>query len=196
MDPLTNILFIVGLIVVFMFSVILHENAHGYVAYKCGDLTPVMQGRLSLNPLKHIDWLGLLAFLLIGIGWAKPVTINPYNLEDVKTCTIKISLAGPATNFVLAFLFAFLVKLFPIGVLAEVFHAGVVLNIFLGLFNLIPVWPLDGYNALIYILPAEFAKLLDDFKYFSFAIFFVLLYSGIINTVLEKIVQLLFGFLI
>jgi len=166
-------------------SLVLHEVAHGRAALALGDDTAKSQGRLSLNPLKHLDPLGLALFVIcittmhIGFGWAKPVPIDPRNLKDPKWDMAKIAIAGPATNFALAALFALILWLLnlsgvvSVGVFLEEFLAaeelplfqnagaigifmlmiGVSSNVVLGLINLIPIPPLDGSRILYAMLP-------------------------------------------
>lgn len=160
-----------------LLSLSLHELAHGYVAYKCGDGTAKAFGRLTLNPLKHLDPIGALCMLLMGFGWAKPVPINIRCLRKPKRDLVLISLAGPVTNFLLALLFAllrlcFLVVIYLVALpesadmvifVIELFlRIGIILNLGLGLFNLIPLPPLDGSKILMCLLPnnlaAKYAK--------------------------------------
>ena len=142
----------------------LHEYAHAFTAYKLGDPTPKALGRLTLNPLKHLDVYGLIGFLLVGFGWAKPVQINPLNFKKYKRDMFLVSISGVVTNIILAFIFSggyfffttYCGKLVN-GVitysnsLMYFFHYflqySVILNIALFIFNLIPVYPLDGFNA-------------------------------------------------
>lgn len=147
---------------ILIFSIILHEVAHGYAAEKLGDPTARYAGRLTLNPIVHIDMLGSIILPLISIlspggfifGWAKPVPYNPYNLTRApKWGEAIVAGAGPATNFALALLFALFVRFSPDETFAAVCFMGVASNLWLGFLNLIPVPPLDGSKVLEAVLP-------------------------------------------
>lgn len=162
-------------IAVLIFSIIIHEVAHGYAAYALGDPTAKLSGRLTMNPLPHIDPVGsvLLPGLLVltnaGIlfGWAKPVPYNPYNLRDQRWGEAIVGIAGVATNILLAILFAIVARA-AYGTGAESFGdlAAIVVfvNLFLGLFNLIPIPPLDGFTVLRGILPPRLAVPFRQFE--------------------------------
>ncbi len=158
--------------VALVFSIILHEVAHGYAAYKLGDPTAAYSNRLTLNPIPHIDLFGsilLPLFLIMGhfsfvLGWAKPVPINPYNFRNYKRGLMITALAGPATNFLLALLSGLLIlglsRFWVTPLAGAVYHflsifLGV--NISLGVFNLIPIPPLDGSRILYGLLPKSWA---------------------------------------
>ncbi len=163
--------------IVFISSVIIHEVSHGAVAEKLGDPTARLAGRLTLNPLKHLDPFGsvILPLLLMVsqspflIGWAKPVPYNPYNLKNPAKGGALIAAAGPASNFFIALVFGILMRI--IGVagssalmgLVPFFSFIVYINIFLGIFNLVPVPPLDGSKVLNYFLPARVQIALASF---------------------------------
>ena len=165
-----DIISIVFFIVILLFSVILHEIAHGYVALSLGDPTAKNAGRLTLNPIPHIDPVGslLMPFLLILFhspflfGWAKPVPINSYNLRDQKYGSAKVSFAGPAANFGIAIVFGLLLRFFSAPLVAVspdvllFFRSIVELNLILGIFNLVPIPTLDGSNILFDFLPRSF----------------------------------------
>jgi Zn-dependent protease len=129
-------------------ALILHELAHGWVAYKCGDPTAKFARRLSLNPANHLDPFGTLCFLLIGFGWAKPVPINPYNFRNFKKGCFLVSIAGIITNLIIGFAASlFYVLLFDSGsVWLELFIYIMIVNISFAVFNFLPVPPLDGFN--------------------------------------------------
>lgn len=138
---------------VVLLAIICHECAHGFVSYKLGDPTAKNAGRLTLNPLKHLDLMGTLCMLFFHVGWANPVPINPLYYKDRKKGIIYVSLAGPVTNFILAFLSllteGILMKFgsdssVVIWILCQLCYYSAVVNIGLGLFNLIPIPPLDG----------------------------------------------------
>lgn len=144
-----------------LLAIVCHECAHGWISYKLGDPTAKNAGRLTLNPLKHIDPVGMLCMVLFRVGWAKPVPINPYYYRDRKKGIIYVSIAGPAANFVLAFVSLWiegvLVKYAPSHHASLIFqqlcYYSAVINIGLGLFNLIPIPPLDGSNILGTLCP-------------------------------------------
>lgn len=144
-----------------------HEFAHAWVATKLGDDTPKMQGRLNLNPLSHTDPVGLLCLILVGFGWGRPVQINPRNFNSKYSLTgaeALVSIAGPIMNFILAFIFiiiSYAISIFAttatpaMNILGEIIASIIIINIGLGVFNLIPVYPLDGSKVLFHFLPTK-----------------------------------------
>lgn len=162
-------------IVVLILSIIIHEVAHGYAAYALGDPTAKLAGRLTMNPLPHLDPIGsvfLPALLVLTnagflFGWAKPVPYNPYNLRNQRWGEAWVGIAGVATNLLLAAIFALIAR-FAYGAGDELFASlaaiVVFVNLFLGLFNLIPFPPLDGFTVLRSTLPGRFAVPLRNFE--------------------------------
>ncbi len=158
----SSIEFKLFLYAVIILSAIFHEYAHAYAAYRMGDPTAKNMGRLTLNPLAHMDPIGtvmlplfLLFFVGGFIGYAKPVPYNPYNLRDAKYGSAKVAVAGPLSNFFIALIFALVVRFFDLtGFLSIAFSWIVYINIFLGLFNLIPIPPLDGSKILSIFFPS------------------------------------------
>ncbi|MFH1007421.1 MAG: site-2 protease family protein [Candidatus Latescibacterota bacterium] len=143
-----------------LFALTIHEYAHGWVADKLGDPTARHAGRLTLNPLSHLDPLGTLMLFLVHFGWAKPVPVDPGFLKDPKRDMMWISLAGPAANMISAVVFGWMVRLLVgMGVHGGVFlmmlQYGVMINIVLAVFNLIPIPPLDGSKILMSVLPPQ-----------------------------------------
>ena len=201
-------LFYAASILILVFSVIVHEVMHGYVALMFGDHTAERAGRLTLNPIPHIDLLGtiilpgilLLLPLLTGtspgflIGWAKPVPVNPLNFRDLKKGEIFVSLAGVISNFVLALLFAVLYhatsSLFGnYQMLIQIFEFGVQINLVLAVFNLLPIPPLDGSKVVIALLPYQAARNFERISLqYGFFIILLLLYLNIIGIVLGFII--------
>lgn len=127
-----------------------HEFAHSYAALKLGDDTPKKAGRVTLNPFAHLDLLGTIFLFLTGFGWGKPVPVNPTNFEDPRKDMALNALAGPLSNLLLAALIAASTAFFPTTYIIQIF---VIININLGLFNLLPIHPLDGFDFLGGILP-------------------------------------------
>lgn len=162
-------------VVILIFSVIIHEVAHGYAAYLLGDPTAKLAKRLTLNPLRHIDPVGsiLIPTLLVithsGVlfGWAKPVPYNPYNLKNQRWGEAIVAVAGVATNLLLAVVFALIARLASAhGLTTFATLAGLItlVNLSLGLFNLIPIPPIDGFTVLRGVLPYKLAQPLRDFE--------------------------------
>jgi Zn-dependent protease len=193
-----------------LMAITFHEVAHGYVAYLLGDPTAKSAGRLTLNPIKHLDPIGTLALFLVKVGWAKPVPINPRYFQNPRQGLIWVSLAGPVTNFVLAVLFALafhaLIALYghmphgrAMGVfepLAYMFQAGVLVNLGLGLFNLLPIPPLDGSNILAGLLPPHLAqKYMQSAKY-GFIILIVLFLTGAVHKVIIPVLYTIASWLL
>ena len=174
------------IIPIVLFSLSVHEYSHGLAALMLGDRTAQRQGRLTLNPLKHLDLIGTLAILLIGIGWAKPVPVMIENLIRGRKSLYIVALAGPVSNFIIALFFALLFNLFDMSINTQTlgntielsipyfFVAMVFLNVALGIFNLMPIPPLDGGNIIYSLLPD---KLADYYSRYSgrLMIFFVIL---------------------
>jgi len=190
--------------VVLLFSVIIHEVAHGYVAMLNGDPTARLSGRITLNPIPHIDPIGTILLPLILLftgsriifGWAKPVPVNPSYFRDHRMGEITTSFAGPASNLLLALLFSFLLhlKLGGPGLLLLAYY-GCTINIFLALFNLIPIPPLDGSHLVAAFLPYRWLQLYRYLEPVGFIIILLLFYSGIMGMVLMPIYRLIAAFL-
>ncbi|MCF8039498.1 MAG: site-2 protease family protein [Desulfohalobiaceae bacterium] len=186
-------------------AITFHEVAHGYAAYLLGDPTAKDAGRLTLNPIKHLDPLGALALFIVKVGWAKPVPINPGYFKNPRKGLILVSLAGPGTNFALAVLMALCfhllswifvqvagpTSLYIFRPLALIFLYGVVINIGLGVFNLLPVPPLDGSNILAGLLPPDLSRtFLKNSKYGFILLIFLFLTGAIHKIVIPVIVTL------
>ena len=190
-DPIEMLQIILMIIPLF----VLHELAHAWMALRLGDTTAKDEGRLTLNPIKHIDWLGLLMIMLIGFGWAKPVMINPENLQNKKRDMALIALAGPLINFILAF---FLVI---IGVVILDFQVFFVLHmaflsIMLGVFNMLPIPPLDGSKVLAGILPDGIYNSYRRYEGFGMILFIILALTGMLSRFILPMIQTIFGWMV
>jgi Zn-dependent protease len=181
----------VFLVIILIFSAVIHEVAHGAAANRLGDPTAKYAGRLTLNPIKHLDLFGslilpgLMLLLTAGrgpvFGWAKPVPINPYNFRDQKYGAAKVAMAGPGANFAIALFFGLILRFIP-GIssfsgLNLIFAYIVYINLLLAIFNLLPIPPLDGHHILFAFLPKSsenFKRVLSQFGLFIllFVIFF------------------------
>jgi len=190
-----------------------HETAHGYVAYKLGDPTAHSMGRLTLNPLKHLDPFGFLSMVLFGFGWAKPVPINTRYFKKPKRDMALTGVAGPISNLLLALVFALLLKLFYLGIgyvnfpnetvflMAMYFRSflyyGVYLNVALAIFNLLPVPPMDGSRLLFAFLPSNLYFKIMRYEQYIYIIVLVLLFLGVLTPVIsfltEAVMNLIFA---
>ncbi|MCK5460248.1 site-2 protease family protein [Candidatus Parcubacteria bacterium] len=202
--------------VALIYSIIIHEYAHGWMADQLGDPTAKHSGRLTLNPIPHIDLMGsiFLPLLLIIsnsgfiIGWAKPVPFNPYNLKDQKYGPLKIALAGPAANLVIALFFGMLLRFFPmissslnlpvanLTIFIQLIAFIVQLNLLLMIFNLLPIPPLDGSKVLLTFLPDRYKEAFYRFERFGIIILFVsifFLFDYIIIPILNFLFRLIVG---
>ena len=217
--------------VVFLFSLSFHESAHAWTSYRYGDDTGKLQGRITLNPIPHIDPFGTVLFPLIGMmtggmmfGWAKPVMTNPNLWRDKKQANIMVSAAGPISNFILAIVAFVLIKilivsgvmqsamysaaggplniivpmvpdstyLLPISTLLSVF---LTLNVVLGIFNLIPIPPLDGSHVLESLLPPSLAEGYEQIRPYGFLLLIALMYIGIFSYIIVPILRFVISLL-
>lgn len=188
-----------------LLAITLHEAAHAWVASRCGDTTAKMLGRLSINPLRHVDPIGTVIFpILIGVlshfqfifGWAKPVPIDWSRLRKPRLDTALVAAAGPLSNIVMALLWALCLKL------STLFHpetsdtalflslsseAGILINLLLALLNLIPIPPLDGSRIVASLLPPRLAYSYLKIEPYGFFILIILLFSGVLNRILQPL---------
>lgn len=180
-------------------AMVVHEYAHARVAYALGDYTPRLQGRLTLNPAAHVDPIGLVMLFIVHFGWAKPVEINPMNFSNPRRDDILVSLAGPASNLITAFIALIILVLmakmdFPFseGVLV-VFNLIIIYNINFAIFNMLPIPPLDGSHILRDILPYELAQRFAMLERYSFIFLLIIIATPILQYVFVPLQRLIFG---
>ena len=177
-----------------------HEFAHAWVADKLGDTTPRAQGRLTLNPLSHIDPFGLILLLFANIGWGKPVQINPRNFnsnKSIETCEALVSLAGPLINLILAFIFMIIYYALywftncPALILLIVFYT-ITVNIGLGVFNLLPIPPLDGSKIFAKFLPYNAKAWIDRNMQYIYILFLILWITNVLSWIVSPVITVIF----
>ena len=180
-------------------AMVVHEYAHARVAYALGDYTPRLQGRLTLNPAAHVDPIGLLMLFIVHFGWAKPVQINPMNFSNPRRDDILVSLAGPASNLITAFIALIILVLlakfdFPFseGTLL-VFNLIIIYNINFAIFNMLPIPPLDGSHILRNLLPYELARQYEYLERYSFIFLIIILMTPVLSYIFVPLQRLIFG---
>lgn len=180
----------------FLLAIVIHEYAHARAAVALGDPTPAVAGRLTLNPIPHIDPFGLIMLVLFKFGWAKPVPINPYNFRNGRRDMVLVSLAGPGSNIALAFvcwfLYALLIKFnFMNTEISLVLINAIKSNMFFAVFNLIPLPPLDGSQIVSSLLPGRQAYAYESIAPYGPWILMALIYLGVIGGIVDPIVRVL-----
>jgi Zn-dependent protease len=191
-------------IIPFLLAITVHESAHGWVAYKKGDYTAKMLGRITMNPIRHLDPLGsvlvpiLLAFSGAGVifGWAKPVPVNSFNFKSPRRDMMYVGLAGPLSNFLLAAVLALVLRvllwvpgpdiLLYSGIgkpIAAMLLLGIKVSIYLGVFNLLPIHPLDGSHILEGLLPPEQSKAYSRLSQYGAFVLIILLFTGVLTAI-------------
>jgi Zn-dependent protease len=212
----SNPLELVFMCIALLAAITVHEFSHAYAADRLGDPTPRLMGRLTLNPLAHLDFIGTIMLLLVHFGWGKPVVFDPYNLRNPRRDSAIISLAGPISNFIMAVICAIFVHLLftfrlpllsnsVIGLFVYLLNAllqsVLIFNIMLGVFNLVPIHPLDGFKIVEGILPEEYARQWHDLEPYGliFLLFLVLpIFGGVspISRVISPVIDFILGILL
>lgn len=199
-NPIVALAFVTGIVA----AITIHEYSHGLVAYRLGDPTAKLAGRLTLDPRAHLDPIGTLALLFLGFGWGKPTPFDPFNLRNIKRDSALISVAGAASNLLLAtalslpYLLAYFTQnLSPVLVNAyDIVSIVIWINLILAIFNLIPIAPLDGFKVLAGILPRDWYQDFIQTEKFGIFILLFLLITGAIGRLIFPAVSALFGILL
>lgn len=181
-----------------LIAITFHEFAHGKAAMLIGDPTPGMHGRLTLNPIKHLDLIGSLMLVFVGFGWAKPVPVNPlyFNIDRQKGMML-VSVAGPGINIVLAFFAALFINIFsPTGIFLLFLELCLWFNVVLAIFNLLPIPPLDGSKILAGVLPKKYLYIFSRIEPYGIIILVVLLVTGFIGGVIIPVINTIINFLL
>ncbi|MBQ6825180.1 MAG: site-2 protease family protein [Clostridia bacterium] len=192
MGILGAVFYIASALIVIFLTMPVHEYAHGLIAYKLGDNTPKWQGRLTLNPFAHIDYLGALSILLFGFGWAKPVRVNMNNFKNPKIGMALTALAGPLSNLIVAFIALLLFNLSDViflyfdnpilkAILINVLYYIALINVSLAVFNLIPIPPLDGSRILSVFLPNRIYYSIMRYERYIYFGLLAILWIGILD---------------
>jgi len=189
-DPIKTLGFLIGLLI----AITVHEFMHAYTANLLGDPTAKWQGRLSLNPIRHLDLFGTLFLLIVGFGWGKPVPVNPNNFENPRLGELLTSLSGPFSNIITAFIFSLPLRFFPNAAFAPFFNLIIYINLVLCVFNLLPIPPLDGSKILWVIFPKiDIAAFEQIGIYILFGILFLSYLTGysILGSIISPVISFL-----
>lgn len=203
-DLLSIIISLFSYLIVFVVSTPVHESAHALAAYWLGDDTAASQGRISLNPLAHFDLLGTIALFVFGIGWAKPVPVNTYRCNKVKSQKTAMALtaaAGPISNIIVAFIFMIIFKLVLLlapatdvtRYVALVLKMVISINISLGVFNLLPIPPFDGSRLFLSFLPSKYYFGIMRYEQIIMYVVMFLLLTGVLNIPFGAISNLIYN---
>lgn len=191
-NPFAFLIWLISLVV----AITIHEFSHAFAADRLGDPTPRVQGRLTLNPLAHLDLMGTIMLLIARFGWGKPVQFDPFNLRHPRRDAAIISLAGPASNLVLALFLSFLIRNQLTYLLLQ---PVIVMNVILAIFNLVPIHPLDGFKIVGGILPKEYARQWYELEPYGMIFLLILIFpvfgtspiSNLISPIINVILSLL-----
>lgn len=181
-----------------LIAIVFHELAHGYTAYILGDNTAKDAGRLTLNPIRHIDPVGLLTMIFFRFGWAKPVPINPARFKNRKRDTFLVSIAGITTNLILAIISALILVHFPIrnDIVFQMVLITMWYNIMLGVFNLLPFPPLDGSKLVASLLPLKYEFLFYKYERYFYFVLIILIMTDTTQKLMGPMIEFVINFII
>ncbi len=189
---LSNILVqIVGIAV----AISVHEFGHAYSAHLLGDDTAKMYGRMTLNPAKHLDIMGLIAMVIVGIGWAKPVPVNPTNFKNYKVGNVIVSLAGVTANIIISIICVIIKKHVNMYAITEITSAIIIYNVSFAAFNLLPIPPLDGWGVISSFIPYKYNEIAYNYESMSSIIFLVLIITGAYSIFVSPIINVIWNIL-
>ena len=189
---LSNILVqIVGIAV----AISVHEFGHAYSAHLLGDDTAKMYGRMTLNPAKHLDIMGLIAMLIVHIGWAKPVPVNPNNFKNYKVGNVIVSLAGVTANIIISIIRVIIKKHVNMYAITEITSAIIIYNVSFAAFNLLPIPPLDGWGVISSFIPYKYNEIAYKYESMSSIIFLVLIITGAYSIFISPIINVIWDIL-
>ena len=189
---LSNILVqIVGIAV----AISVHEFGHAYSAHLLGDDTAKMYGRMTLNPAKHLDIMGLIAMLIVHIGWAKPVPVNPNNFKNYKVGNVIVSLAGVTANIIISIICVIIKKHVNMYAITEITSAIIIYNVSFAAFNLLPIPPLDGWGVISSFIPYKYNEIAYKYESMSSIIFLFLIITGAYSIFISPIINVIWDIL-
>ena len=190
-----NLSTILASIVAIAVAISVHEFGHAYSAHLLGDDTAKMYGRMTLNPAKHLDAMGLIAMLIVHIGWAKPVPVNPNNFKNYKVGNIIVSLAGVTANIITAIICILINKYVNMDAINLIAYYVMIYNVGFAAFNLLPIPPLDGWSVISSFIPYKYNEIVYKYESMSSIIFLVLIITGAYSIFVSPIINVIWNIL-